>query len=42
MDENKNSKVCAINILLHSGDSVSIVRKGVLHNRHRILKDEKN
>ena len=41
-DENKNSKVRAIKILLDSGTSASIVRKEVLHERHKILKDKKN
>ena len=42
MDENKNSKVRTIKILLDSGASASIVRKDVLHVRHKILKDKKN
>ena len=37
-DENKISKVHAIKILLDSGASASIVRKDVLHKRHRIQK----
>ena len=41
-DENKNSKVRTIIILLDSGASTSIVRKDVLHVRHKILKDKKN
>ena len=41
-DENKNSKVCTIKILLDSGASVLIVRKDVLYKRERILKDKKN
>jgi len=41
-DENKNSKVRTIKILLDSGASASIVRKDVLHVRHKILKDKKN
>ena len=42
LDENKNSKVCAIRILLDSGASASIVRKDILHERHKMLKDKKN
>ena len=41
-NENKNSKVCTIKILLDSGASASIVRKDILHERHKILKDKKN
>ena len=41
MDENENSKEQAIKILLDSGASASIVRNGVLCERHRILKDKK-
>ena len=41
-DENKNSKVCTIKIILDSGASASIVRKDVLRERHKILKDNKN
>ena len=41
-DENKNSKLCTIKILLDSGTSALIVRKEVLHERHKILKDKKN
>ena len=40
--KNKSLKVCTIKILLDSGASVSIVRKDVFYERHRILKDEKN
>ena len=42
LDENKNSKVCTIKILLHRGASASIVRKEVLYEHHRILEDKKN
>ena len=42
MDENKNSKVRTIKILLDSGASASIVCKDVLYERHRIHKDTKN
>ena len=42
LDKNKNSKVRTIKILLDSGASASIVRKDVLHVRHKILKDKKN
>ena len=41
-DENKNSKVCTIQILLDSGASASIIHKDVLYKRHKILKDNKN
>ena len=41
-DENKNSKVPTIKILLNSGAGVSIVRKDILYERHKILKDKKN
>ena len=41
MDENWNSKVCTIKILLDSGAGASIVRKDILHERHRILKQKK-
>ena len=41
-DENKNSKVCTFKILLDSGASASIVRKDMLCERHKILKDKKN
>ena len=41
-DENRNSKVCTIKILLDSGASASIVRKDVLYKRHKILKDKKS
>ena len=36
-DENKNSKVRTIKILLDSGVSASIIRKDVLYKRHKIL-----
>ena len=42
MVENKNSKGCPIKILLDSSASISIVRKDVLHERHRNHKDKKN
>ena len=42
MDDNKNSKVHIIKILLDSGTNASIVPKDVLYERHRILKDKKN
>ena len=42
LDENKNSKVCTIKILLDSGASASTVRRDVLYKRHKILKDKKN
>ena len=42
LDENKNSKVHTIKILSDSGASALIVRKDVLYERHRILKDKKN
>ena len=41
-DENKNSKVRTIKILLDSGACASIVCKDVLYERHKILKDKKN
>ena len=42
LGENENSKVCIMKILLDSGASELIVRKGVLYKRHRILKDKKD
>ena len=39
-DENKNSKVCIIKISLDSGAIGSIVRKDILHERHKILKNK--
>ena len=36
-DENKNSKLRTIKILLDSGASTSLVRKDVLHKRHKTL-----
>ena len=42
LDENKNSKVRTIKILLDSGANASIVRKDVLHMHHKILKDKIN
>ena len=42
MDENWNSKVRNIKILLDSGTSASIVHKDVLYKQHKILKDKKN
>ena len=41
-DENKNSEVCTIKILLDSGASASIVYKDLLYERHKILKDKKD
>ena len=41
-DENKNSKVCTIKLLLDSGASASIVRKDELFDRHKIIKENKN
>ena len=41
-DENKNSKVRTIEILLDSGASALIVPKDVFYERHKILKDKKN
>ena len=41
LDENKNSKVCTIKILLDSGACTSIVHKDVLYERHRFFKDKK-
>ena len=41
-DENKNSKVCTIEIFLDSCASASIVWKDVLHICHKILKGKKN
>ena len=38
-DENRNSKVHTIKILLDIGASVSIVQKDVLSKRHKILKE---
>ena len=40
-DENKNSKVRTIKILLDSSASASIKRKDILCERHKILKDKK-
>ena len=42
LDENQNSKVCTIKILLDGGASASIVHKNVFYKHHRILKDKKN
>ena len=42
MDENKNSKVYIIKILVDSGVSASIICKDILHECHKILKDKKN
>ena len=42
MDENKNSKVGTIKLLLDSGASSSIVSKDLLYERHRFLKDKMN
>ena len=41
-DENKNSKICAIKILLDSGAIASILWKDTLYKHHKILKDKKN
>ena len=41
MNENENSKVCAIKILLDSGESASIGRKDILYKRHKIHKEKK-
>ena len=41
-DENKNSKVHTIKILLYSSASALIIRKDVLYECHKILKDKKN
>ena len=40
IDENKNSKVRTIDILLDSGASASFARKDVIKERHRILKQK--
>ena len=42
MDENRNSKVHTIKMLLDSDASESIVRKDVLYKRHKTFKDKKN
>ena len=42
MDKNKNSKVHTIKILLESEASASIVRKDMLYERHKTLRDKKN
>ena len=42
LDENKNTTVHAIKILFDSSDSASTVRKDVLYERHKIIKDKKN
>ena len=42
LNENKNSWVHTIKILLDSGASALIVRKDVLYKRHKILKEQKN
>ena len=42
LDENKNSKVRTIKILLDCGASALIVRMEVLYEHHNILKDKKN
>ena len=41
-DENRNSKVRTIKILLDSSANASIVRKDALYERHKILNDKKN
>ena len=38
-DENKNSKVHNINILLDSSASASIVCKDIVHKHHKIIYD---
>ena len=40
LDENKNSKVCTIKILLDCDVSTLIARREVLYERHRIHKDK--
>ena len=42
LDENKNSKVFTIKILLDSGASTSMVRKNKLYECHKKLKNKKN
>ena len=42
VNKNKNSKVLTIKTLLDSGANASIVRKDIIHKRHKILKDKKN
>ena len=42
LDENKNSKVCTIKMLLDSGTSALIIYKDVLYQPHKSLKDKKN
>ena len=42
LDENRNSKVHNIKILLDSSVSASIISKDALYERHKILKDKKN
>ena len=42
LDENQNSKVHTIKILIDSGTSALIIHKDVLYERHKILKDKKN
>ena len=42
LKEDNNSKVRTINILLDSGASASIVRKDVIYECHRIIKDKPN
>ena len=41
LDENKNSKVHTIKILVGGSASALIVRKGILYERYKILKDER-
>ena len=41
-DENKNSKGCTIKILLDCDANSPIVRKDLLYEYHKILKDKKN
>ena len=42
LDENNNSKVYIIEILLDIGASASMVCNDVLYKHHKILKDKKN
>ena len=42
MDENKNSELRTIKILLDSSVSASIVCKGAFNKRHKILDEKKN
>ena len=42
LDENENSKLHTVKILLDSGASASIIRKDVLYKQHKTVKDKKN